>query len=335
MPVFNDARFIAESISCVLDQEFSDFELLISDNGSTDNTSHICETLATQESRIRYVRQPENRGASWNFRHVFEMARGEYFMWASSHDLLAASFAAKCIELLDADPTVVLAYARSMRIDGNSQELGLYPNDRLDLRGMSCVQRACTLVRDLTVCNMVYGVFRREVLSRLQLDRTCIGPDCVLLMEVAIEGAIAQIPEVLFFERRFRQGQTAKGEFHAQMLERLTGKRDPAALRWRFCNWYREYLRTILRKPLPLSVRVWLAAYLTTVFVRRFASPLAQELLGRRLSARIIALVRSFAAQHTTTGGEEPSLKAAQNAVQVRRDASDVVQVTSAPAKTE
>jgi len=287
MPVFNDVHFITDSISSILAQEFGDFHLFISDNGSTDGTSQICQTFAEQDRRIKYIRQAENKGASWNFRHVFEMAAGEYFMWASSHDLLAPSFAAKCIAMLDHDPTVVLTYTKSRQIDSNGLFLPAYLKDDLDLRGMSRLQRARKTIRDQRVCNMIYGVFRRDVLSRLRLDRTCMGPDHVLFLDVALEGAIAQIPELLFFARKTREEPKVARERSAQQLERLTAKTDVQAVRWRYCHWYREFLTTILNRALPLQDKLFLVTYFTLSFVRRFSIPMLMDILGPSITGGI------------------------------------------------
>ncbi len=91
MPVYNGERFVREALDSLLAQTFTDFELLISDNASTDGTEMICREYADRDPRIRFVRQVENIGALANFEFVMRQARGEYFMWAASDDLEASS----------------------------------------------------------------------------------------------------------------------------------------------------------------------------------------------------------------------------------------------------
>ncbi|MCT7961886.1 glycosyltransferase family 2 protein [Laspinema sp. D1] len=86
MPVYNGEPFIREALDSLLAQTFTDFELIISDNASTDGTEAICQEYAAKDKRIRYIRQTENRGAAANFQFVLDEAVGEYFMWAAHDD---------------------------------------------------------------------------------------------------------------------------------------------------------------------------------------------------------------------------------------------------------
>jgi glycosyltransferase involved in cell wall biosynthesis len=92
MPVYNGAEFIRAALDSLLAQSFGDFELIISDNASTDETQTICETYARQDSRITYIRQPRNLGAVPNFLFVLRQARGRYFMWAAHDDIWAENW---------------------------------------------------------------------------------------------------------------------------------------------------------------------------------------------------------------------------------------------------
>src|SRR3546814_4612052 len=107
MPVYNGERYVASAIESLLAQDFEDFELIISDNGSTDRTEEICREFASRDPRIRYVREEENQGASWNFNRVFELARGEYFRWACHDDACEPTHLSRCVELLDESPPSV------------------------------------------------------------------------------------------------------------------------------------------------------------------------------------------------------------------------------------
>jgi len=90
MPVYNGEPFIREALDSLLAQTFTDFELIISDNASTDGTEAICREYAARDARIRYVRQAENRGVGANFKFVLEEAVGGYFMWTAVDDRLSA-----------------------------------------------------------------------------------------------------------------------------------------------------------------------------------------------------------------------------------------------------
>ena len=91
MPVYNGEKYIREALDSLLEQTFTDFELVISDNASTDGTEGICREYAVKDARIRYVRQPENRGWQFNFKFVLDEARGEYFMWMAYDDMTSSN----------------------------------------------------------------------------------------------------------------------------------------------------------------------------------------------------------------------------------------------------
>ena len=92
LPVYNGETYIGQSIESLLGQSYEDFELIISDNASTDSTADICRHYGKQDPRIRYVRQPRNIGLSPNHNFVVQQARGEYFKWAAADDLCAPTF---------------------------------------------------------------------------------------------------------------------------------------------------------------------------------------------------------------------------------------------------
>src|SRR5205823_3548731 len=101
--VYNGERFLQETLDSLLSQTFRDFELIISDNGSTDGTQVICERHAAADPRIRYYRSGTNMGAGWNIRRVFSLATGKYFKWAACDDLYESTFLSTCIEALEHD----------------------------------------------------------------------------------------------------------------------------------------------------------------------------------------------------------------------------------------
>ena len=104
MPVYNGQNYIVQALDSLLSQTYSDFELIISDNASTDSTQDICKDYASRDARISYVRQVENLGAIPNFNRVFELSRGQYFKWASHDDLCEPTCLERCVEVLEHQP---------------------------------------------------------------------------------------------------------------------------------------------------------------------------------------------------------------------------------------
>ena len=115
LPTYNGEEYLAQALDSLLAQTFTDFELIISDNASTDATESIARAYAARDPRIRYVRHPRNRGSAFNHTYVIREARGEYFKWASDDDLYAPDLLERCVEALDNRPEIPLAHAWTRR----------------------------------------------------------------------------------------------------------------------------------------------------------------------------------------------------------------------------
>ena len=101
LPVYNSSAYVADSIEAILGQTFEDFDLIISDNASTDDTGDICRRYLKQDSRVRYFRQPKNVGLSPNHNFCVEQSEAELFKWAAGDDLYARDLLEKCVAALD------------------------------------------------------------------------------------------------------------------------------------------------------------------------------------------------------------------------------------------
>jgi len=109
LPVHNGANFLAETLRSIASQTFTDFELIIADNASTDATASICLEFARLDPRVRYVRHPENVGAAANFNLVLELARAPLFKWHAHDDQLEPDFLERSVVALTADPAAISA----------------------------------------------------------------------------------------------------------------------------------------------------------------------------------------------------------------------------------
>ena len=101
MPAYNGAQYIRKALDSLLAQDFENFELIISDNASTDATLNICREYAKKDQRIRVCVQSRNIGPIANFRAVSEMAQGKYFMWAAVDDCWRPEFVGVLVKELE------------------------------------------------------------------------------------------------------------------------------------------------------------------------------------------------------------------------------------------
>ena len=248
MPVYNAEKTLRRAIESVLAQDYEHFELIISDNASTDATAEICQAFAREDARISFVRQPTNKGTHWNFNYVVGRAKGQYFVRMSHDDVRAPSYLTKCVALLEANPQAVMCH---------SYMAAFYDEDLSDI---ACIVTHDTLIgvqdpRERFMCALRYfsaaamdGVFRTDTLrarTRL-LDESYFSSDLVLTRELMLHGEFVQVPEVLFW--RFGkailpppQAVQAKDTPHAKMT---------LAFRLPFIFLFLNHLRSIRRSPL-------------------------------------------------------------------------------------
>src|SRR5690606_32073818 len=197
MPVYNAERYLARAIESLLAQTFDDFELIISDNASTDATQSICRRFAERDRRIRYVRQAGNRGANWNFNHVVGLARGELFKWAAADDLCRPTFLAQCIEVLDRDPGVVAVHAVTHEIGSNDEPIvrpdPANPRERYNCAGdpeLAASASPHLRFRDVMLNHgwgvRCSGVFRLDALRKTGLFEPIYGWEKIMMAELAL-----------------------------------------------------------------------------------------------------------------------------------------------------
>ena len=199
LPVYNGERYLAESVEALLGQSFEDFELIISDNASTDSTADICESYARQDSRVRYVRQPRNIGCAPNHNLLVLQARGELFKWASDDDLYARDLLKSCVDALDAYPSIVLAHSWTAIIDEAGAVTRAVPYTHAT-GAFSAPERFRSLLFDHGGDDDG-GVIRMSVLRRTALNGSYYRADRTFVSELTLYGPFYHIPEWLYFRR--------------------------------------------------------------------------------------------------------------------------------------
>lgn len=275
MPVYNGENFLADAVTSILGQTFADFELVISDNGSTDSTAEICRGIAERDGRVRYVRHDTNRGAGWNYEHVRSLALGtEYFKWAAHDDVLAPTFLERCVDALDADPSAMLAFSGVAAIDEGGA-LTRLKHRQVHATGSTPHRRFRQVVMSDANCEAVFGVIRCSALANTRGQGDYIASDRVLLAELAVQGRFVEVPEVLFFNREHRSRSV---EVTGGDLRQLSSWFAPQKRGQRFPYWrvWREYAAAASRSPLPAPGRLRCSLQLPW-FVPRYARRLAGD----------------------------------------------------------
>ncbi len=285
VPVYNGERYLAEALESLLTQTYEDFELIVCDNASTDRTGEIARSYAAQDKRVRYACNEENLGAHRNFRRSFELSSGEYFRWASADDLSGPELLTRCVEVLDREPRVVLAYPKTRFIDERGRCFSDY-DDGLHLQSPKARERFRQVLKRLRRCNALYGLMRAEVMRRTRLLGTYMAADVVFLAELSLYGTFWEVPEFLFYRRFHPDAASSMNEAQLRAFYYPDNPHQSRMWQWRHL-W--EYLHAVWHAPLNVPDKL----HLQLLLVRRAlvnSDTLARELFGatRQLLAGVL-----------------------------------------------
>jgi glycosyltransferase involved in cell wall biosynthesis len=210
MPVYNGEKFIRQALDSLLDQTFTDFELVISDNASTDETRQICLEYAAIDRRIRYCPNEVELEANANFNRVLELANGRYFMWAAHDDGWESSFVACLVQALDENPQAALAFCRFINIDEDSRLIRTFEMDWADVFSRSkfwqFAHMALSDEAKTQKANHIYGLMRREALLEIGgmisvPGADYCGEDILTLLRLLARWEFVIVDQVLFHYR--------------------------------------------------------------------------------------------------------------------------------------
>ncbi|MFK8015365.1 MAG: glycosyltransferase family 2 protein [Gammaproteobacteria bacterium] len=249
MPVYNGEQYLESAISAVLEQTFDDFELLIADNASSDQSGDICRDLAAGDSRIRYLRNQKNIGAAANYNLLYDQARTPYFRWSNADDLLDPTLHQKCYDALVAHPEAALAAGTTILIDGDGNETGAY-DDNLHIVDPRPSRRLCSFLRRVGMTNVIYGLMRTDALKHTDLmgNGTVPAADTIFMGQLVLQGAFIKLDEPLFYRRMHELSSSAdRADTSKQQSFWSAGEKKFKRAGWKSLAAYR---RAIARTPL-------------------------------------------------------------------------------------
>jgi glycosyltransferase involved in cell wall biosynthesis len=263
MPVYNAERTVSGALESLLGQTFGDFELVVSDNASTDGTPDVLARYSALDRRIRLIRQPRNIGANPNYSAVARCARGAYFKWASSNDWCAPTLLERCVAVLERNADAVLAFSRTKLFVDTPDRGEEYAED-FALPNESAAERFVALSLRLKLNNVMNGVIRASALRRTRLVEPYYGADVVLMGHLALLGKFVMVPEALYFRQMDRATATKLKSKEEVRLHHFP-VRDVRSLfqTWRrFAGWY----RVVLAAPIPLAEKQRALRHVTRLF---------------------------------------------------------------------
>lgn len=251
MPCFNSEQFIRRAIESIIAQDFANFKLVISDNASTDDSFEIARSYALRDSRIIALQHPSNLGAAENFRSLLDMADAPFLMFAGSHDFWGNDYVGSLLSVFRSNPDAVLVFGQTLVVDS----MGNINSEQHNNFNFECDQdkptvRALKIVQELNSGDMVYGVYKTAELLKCRTDLKCIGPDHVLLMEMALRGKILHDNTTVFYRREFRDIPKDEKVFRREQLGRIVGRAsDDIDLKRVYSAWLLQHFLSCLNAP--------------------------------------------------------------------------------------
>ncbi len=232
LPVYNGADYLREALDSWLEQDFRDFELIVSDNASTDDTPKILSEYAQRDSRIRVLTRRETCIAWENYNCLVPEARAPIFAWTACDDLRHPNFLSRLTQALEENPDAVLAYGLT-RLFGDPRRELRHVDTIDDTPGgePSALGRMIAMLR-ARQWYLIYGLMRTEVLRKTRLFFHPMGfnSDVALCLELATFGRCLPIKEELL---RFRLHPKSLSVNPDDPINAKPGRRfDPEARAW-------------------------------------------------------------------------------------------------------
>jgi glycosyltransferase involved in cell wall biosynthesis len=230
MPVYNGELFIKKAIESILAQTFTDFELIISNNSSTDSTEEICQEFIDRDNRIQIHTQKKNIGIHRNFNFLLSKAKGEYFAWAAVDDYLDNDFMGKNLKILESNKSVVSSVGKiipygvdSLDIDSTLVDTSVFPKflknfvksgRRKKMIDTSSVSgnmnyKIRTFFEITKSLGRWYGVHRTEQLKKCIIEKPFINVEVSVFLNLLRLGDFHEESSTTLYE--FDEGISSRG----------------------------------------------------------------------------------------------------------------------------
>ena len=209
LPTYNRDFLLCEALDSLLKQTYTNFELIISDNASTDRTEEICQKYASKDTRIKYIRQKKNIGPTSNFNFVLKEAKGSYFMWAPDDDLWEPEFIHELVGMHEKNNEVAVTFCAYDNVTLTGE---IIKNDPVlfavgeNLNAYKRFKRF--LLNRGGKCNYFYGIFKREYLKDFKgfkefrgIPNYASSADTFFLLEMLTKGSFMATEKLLYHKR--------------------------------------------------------------------------------------------------------------------------------------
>jgi glycosyltransferase involved in cell wall biosynthesis len=207
IPTYNGSRYLSLALDSLMSQTFKNFEIIISDNASTDDTAKIAEVCSKMDTRIKYIKRSHTISAIENFNISLTHARGKYFMWAADDDLWDKEFLAYAVEEFEKhkEENILLVSPRFYVIDANGERNLRKKNSFINF-SRNYLDLKSYLKEDFYgfKANIFYGLYKKDILLKIGGYSTLpalAASDILTLHTIMSHGKVLLLDKVLFYKR--------------------------------------------------------------------------------------------------------------------------------------
>jgi glycosyltransferase involved in cell wall biosynthesis len=201
IPVYNEEKFLAETIASAQKQSYKFLKILISDNASTDSSYQIALQHAKTDSNIEVFKHEINIGAIENFKFLLSKCSTKYFMWLGGHDLILENLIKDAIDQLENDKNIVVVYPKTV-LYINNKPTEISSDSEINTRGLTTEERILKVAKNLSSCMAIHGLYRTEILKKIPF-KVYAGDFLVILLANTF-GASVPANVVSYYRREVR-----------------------------------------------------------------------------------------------------------------------------------
>ena len=210
IPTYNRPDGLRNCLDAIIKQTYRNLEIIVSDNATPNNrTENVVREFTQIDSRVKYFRQNENKGAIYNFQFVLDKSTGDYFMWAADDDYRAPTYVESLLGELLRCPDCSIAFCDFWAADAEGVKVESYPDFFPFLEKFTCIYKPLRLLRFFFQretngkANIIYGLIRRECLKDFTWGEFLrrygrYGSDMLLVFSLLCNGRLALTKQSLY-----------------------------------------------------------------------------------------------------------------------------------------
>ncbi len=224
--VYNEEKHLRKRFENLLSQTYHDFELIVSDNASTDMTSDICEEFSEKDKRIKFFKQKENMGSQWNVNFVLEQSHSEYFLWAQADDILTTTFLEENLKVLEDNKKFVGSISKVERFGPVIDATKIENNDSFKIKLYKKIRKKLVYFNTQPIIgtyenrirkylnepdrnNLLFSLFRTRELKQCVVPETFAGNDFAIVLKILKFGEINVLDKIMMY--KYTGGMSGKG----------------------------------------------------------------------------------------------------------------------------